>query len=57
MQVSLIGKVEPYSILKGRITPNAGGGDGQATIRELLDTALAKLEILNDDRFNIDLVR
>lgn len=53
VQVWLFGKVQPYSVLKGTVTPTTRGGDGQARIDELVQTGPASLQILDDPHFTI----
>ena len=54
VQVWLTERVKVTSVLRGSVDPTSRGGDGRATIRELLWTEPAQLDVLDDDRFTFD---
>ena len=51
VQVWLTERVKVTSVLRGSVAPTSRGGDGRATIRELLWTEPAQLDVLDDERF------
>jgi hypothetical protein len=54
VQVWLTERVRVTSVLRGSVVPTRRGGDGHATIRELLWTEPAQLDVLQDARFTFD---
>jgi hypothetical protein len=54
VQVWLTERVRATSVLRGSVAPTSRGGDGRASIRELLWTEPAQLDVLDDDRFTFD---
>lgn len=54
VQVWLTGSVRVTSVLRGSVAPTRRGGDGHATIRELLWTEPAQLDLLDDARFTVE---